>query len=36
VSPTEVPKPATEAPAGSASDIVKPAEAAQPPPPPGS
>jgi|SRR6478735_10306836 len=35
VSPTEVPKPATEAPAGSASDIVKPAEA-QPSPPPGS
>jgi hypothetical protein len=39
ISPTEVPKPATEAPAaGSASDIVTPAEAqpAQPSPPPGS
>jgi hypothetical protein len=35
VSPTEVPKPSTEAPAGSASDIIKPAEA-QPSPPPGS
>ena len=38
VSPTEVPKPATEAPAPSANDIVPPAEAkpAQPSPPPGS
>jgi hypothetical protein len=35
VSPTEVPKPSTEVPAGSASDIIKPAEA-QPSPPPGS
>jgi hypothetical protein len=35
VSPTEVPKPSTEVPAGSASDIIKPAEA-QPAPPPGS
>jgi hypothetical protein len=35
VSPTVVPKPSTEVPAGSASDIIKPAEA-QPSPPPGS